>query len=322
MFIENTIRTVTGLHSLDQTEHCQVHEHLIVLDNPAVRKHPALLIDSLTRSADELTVFYQAGGRIVGDAQPLGAGRAIDQLESLSLLTKVKIVASTGFHMPMFYPENHFIRTADEDSLRDLFLQELQTGCFLDGNQSWPVKQTSIRAGMVKAAIGDENVQGPVKARLCAAAGAAAQAGVPLMLHTEQGLHAMEAIELITSRGLHPNRIMLCHADRQATTFSAHLDIAGTGVWLEYDTIGRFRYHDDESEIRLIQTMIEHGYCDRLLLSMDTTRERLKAYGATIGLDYILNTFLPALQRAGIAKAACDQMTRINPAEALSLRPV
>lgn len=319
MALSNKIITVTGDFQNNKPGHCQPHEHVIVMNNPAVKKNPALLIDSVKKSEIELIRYYDAGGRMIGDAQPLGAGRAVELLERLSLATNVKIVTSTGFHMPMFYPADHFIFSTDAAKLKELFLWELVEGCYADGSQCWPVNPTKIRAGMVKAAIGDEIISGSVKDRLEAAGGAAATAGVPLMLHTDQGRHAIEAIDLLAQKGLAPDRILLCHADRQTDDFTIHLEIARTGVWLEFDTIGRFRYHDDESEINLIKKLLNKGYLNRILLSMDTTRERLTSYGGSVGLDYILKTFVPALKEAGISEADIDCMTVDNPSKALSI---
>lgn len=319
MSLSHKIVTVTGILQNDEPGHCQVHEHVIVMDNPAVRKNPALLIDSVEKSEEELIRYFNAGGRMIGDAQPLGAGRAVKDLERLSLASKVKIVASTGFHLPMFYPAGHFILSADESMLKELFLRELIEGCFIDGSQHWPVDQTNIRAGMVKAAIGDEEVSGDVKARLAAAGSAAVAAGVPLMLHTDQGRHAIDAINLLNGTGLSPDRILLCHADRQTDDFMIHLEIARTGVWLEFDTIGRFRYHDDASEIRLIKTLLDKGCQDQILLSMDTTRERLSSYGGSVGLDYILQTFVPLLKKSGVSEIDIRAITVDNPAKAFSI---
>ena len=137
------------------------------------------------------------------------------------------------------------------------------------------------------------------------------------MLHTEIGVGALGAIDLLGSIGLPPERIIICHVDRQAADLEIHLKIARTGVFLDYDTIGRFKYHDDASEIHLIQQMIAAGFLEQILLSLDTTASRFASYGGEIGLDYLLRHFLPALRNAGLSTPDCLQMTCINPAKAL-----
>ena len=83
---------------------------------------------------------------------------------------------------------------------------------------------------------------------------------------------------------------------------------------LEYDTIGRFKYHDDESECRLIAHMIEQGYEKQLLLSLDTTAQRLASYGdSSIGLTYLLRKFIPLLKRFGVSDQTIDSIMIGNP---------
>ena len=176
------------------------------------------------------------------------------------------------------------------------------------------------RAGAVKAALGPDGPAGRDGVLLRAAAGAAAMAGAPLILHTEPGTDPAAAVAFCERAGLDPSRILLCHLDRQAEDFRPHEAAARTGASLEYDTIGRFRYHDDESEIRLILHMLEKGHRDRLLLSLDTTAARLMRYGGEIGLCYLIETFLPMLAAAGVPPADIEAITRKNPARAFSLQ--
>lgn len=182
------------------------------------------------------------------------------------------------------------------------------------------VGRLRARAGAVKAALGPDGPAGRDGVLLRAAAGAAAMAGAPLILHTEPGTDPVAAVAFCERAGLDPARILLCHLDRQAEDFRPHEAAARTGASLEYDTIGRFRYHDDESEIRLILHMLEKGHRNRLLLSLDTTAARLMRYGGEIGLCYLIGTFLPMLAAAGVSPADIEAITRRNPARAFSLQ--
>ena len=64
--------------------------------------------------------------------------------------------------------------------------------------------------------------------------------------------------------------------------------------------------------------MIEGGHLEQLLLSLDTTNQRLSTYGGEIGLDYILNAFLPALRDAGVPEEQIRSMTIENPRRAFA----
>ena len=166
----------------------------------------------------------------------------------------------------------------DEEGLYDLYCGEL-----LEGMLPWrpepdrrPAQPTAFRAGLVKAAIPAEGAEGRYAVLLRAAARAAVRCGVPLMLHTERGENTLPALELCFRAGLTPERLIVCHVDRQAADFGPHDAIAATGVYLDYDTIGRFKYHSDEEEVALLRHMCERGYTQRLLLSLDTTAQRME----------------------------------------------
>ena len=190
------------------------------------------------------------------------------------------------------------------NACRDLF-DELRNGC---------VENREVRPGAVKAAVGPEGLVGAAAERYRAAAEAAARAEVPLVVHTEKGLDGVRAVELACACGMPVHRVLICHADRQAADFAPHEAIADTGAMLEYDTIGRFKYHDDEAECRLILHMLERGHERQLLFSLDTTRERLSTYGGAIGLNYILDVFLPMLAASGISEQTLRRITVDNPA--------
>ena len=180
------------------------------------------------------------------------------------------------------------------------------------------MNQTSHRAGLVKAALGAGRIDGWTHRLLLASGLAAIQTGFPLMMHTESGDSAVEAIRLLNDVGLKPERVIVCHVDRQAENLAPHLNIAKTGANLDYDTIHRLKYHDDGSEIELIQHMAAAGHLGQIMLALDTTAERLESYGGAISLSYLLNQFRLELAQAGISSEAFHQMTVINPARVLT----
>ncbi len=304
------VQTVLGELALSAVQYCQTHEHVWLQKSPASEKNPALLMDEEEKSAGELQRFRQAGGCTLVDCQPWGAGRNASALRRLSLASGVQIVAVTGYHMPLFYPKDHPCQVDTEEQLYAQFVKELTQGIQDEADAGQP----PILAGAVKAAIGEDGASGRFAIQLRAAARAAALAKVPLILHTEFGRGAVEAVALCVRLGVPPHRLLVCHVDRQAGDFGIHEAVAKTGAMLEYDTIARFKYHDNESEIQLIRHMLDKGYEKQLLLSMDTTRQRMLQYGGDVGLDYILTQFLPMLRKSGLREEQLFQITVTNPA--------
>jgi phosphotriesterase-related protein len=281
-----------------------------------------LCLDDFARSLCEVRQYAKVGGQSLVDAQPVGAGRNAARLAELAQLTGVHILASTGFHVPQFYTADHWIHTATEDDLAGLFIRELRQGLYVDGQQAWPTaRQLDSRAGVVKAAVPRNGLTATTGRLLRATGRAAVAAGAPLLLHTEKGFQAVEAVQLLMAAGLAPDRILVCHVDRQTDDLAMHENLARLGVYLEYDTICSPRYHDDAAEIQLLHHMIKAGYIRQLLLSLDTTAERMRSYGGQIGLDHLITVFLPMMRAKGITAEQCYQMTRSNPAKALVIIP-
>ena len=291
--------SVCGAVGANELGHCQIHEHIWVRHTPMAERDPALCIDQYERSLSELRTYRAAGGRAIVDAQPVAAGRDAEVLRRLSAGSGVSIVASTGYHLLGFYEEKNWVHALDERALYRLYRSELEEGMLPwqpDAAQR-PEKPTELRAGMVKAAIPAQGPTARYGVMLRAAARAAAEARVPLMLHTEAGAHALDALRVCFDAGVRPEKLVVCHVDRQAADFAPHESIARTGVYLDYDTVGRFKYHSDQEEVRLLRQM--EPYADRILLSLDTTAKRLGAYGGTIDLCYLLRVFCPMLREAG-----------------------
>lgn len=296
------IHSVCGEIAPEELGHCQIHEHIYVRPTPMSGKNPALCIDCFDRSLEELRSYKAAGGTTLVDAQPVGAGRDAALLERMSRDSGVSIIASTGCHLLGFYPQESWIHRLDEEELYALYRDEIDVGMlpWQPDASSRPKSLSGIRAGLVKAAIPEEGPVGRYKILLRACARAAADTGVPLMLHTEFGRQVEAALTLCFACGMAPEKLVVCHVDRQTADWGVHDAAASAGVYLDYDTVGRFKYHSDEEEIALLWHMVDAGFEDRILLALDTTAARLTSYGGEIGLDYLLTRFLPRLKREGL----------------------
>lgn len=314
------IETVTGQVGEEEIGHCQPHEHVYITQTPALLTNPELRLNNLAASIKELQMYRKAGGNTLVDANPIATGRDALALKSASEVSGVQIIACTGYHIPIFYTEDHWIWSAPEEQLEELFVSELTEGMFLGGCYGWPAYQTDIRAGLVKAMLTSEGVIGRTKVLLRAAGRAAARTGTSLMLHTEYGKGAIEAVQFLKEQGMEEKKILVCHVDRQVEDLSIHEEIAASGVFMEYDTLTLFEFHDNESEIRMLRHMIEKGFLNQILISTDPTADRLKNYEGKCGMDYILTTFVPELKKQGFTDQEILQITKENPKKALLRR--
>lgn len=314
------IRTVRGDIAPEALGYCQCHEHIFLQKGTPAELSPALCIDDLSLSEQELRSYLRRGGSAIVDAQPVGCGRDARALLYLSEQTNIHIVASTGFHRMAFYAPSHWLLQWDEARLADLFEREITEGMYAPCDDAPPeFKLPRCRAGQIKTALEPEGIAGQRRTLLSAAARAALSTNAPLMVHVERGSDPVALIDFWESFGVPPEKMIFCHMDRMIDSPETHVSVCRRGSYLEYDTIGRFKYHSDLQEAEQIERIVSAGYSDRLLLSLDTTRERLSSYGGGVGLCYLVETFLPFLKERGLSEESLRQMQQINPANVYAL---
>jgi phosphotriesterase-related protein len=293
---------------------CQSHEHLSIARTSPIAGTPQNRIDDPEKNLAELRLYYSAGGRALVDAQPVGCGRDAGMLTRVSEKSGVHIIASTGFHKLSFYPEDHWINSTGEEELTRLFISELSKGMYLDGDTAFPSRQGGAKAGQIKTALDTEGLPPRYQKLFTAAAEAAKATGCALMAHIEKDSDPLTLVNFLVKQALPQNRIILCHLDRAVPDTSVHKEICEQGICLEYDTIGRPKYHNDEKEVAIILELVKAGYEKQLLMSLDSTRSRLVSYGGAPGLAYILEVFIPNLLREGITETQIRDFFVENPA--------
>lgn len=316
MFIKSVIGDVLA----NQIDHCQCHEHLFIAKGKSFEVNEVLYMDHVEKTLEELLRYKHAGGHLVVDAQPGGCGRMAEALLEVSKKSKVTVVASTGFHKLIFYAKDHWIHSMSSEDFARMMISEVEEGMFIDSDDGIPSIRTTAKAGMIKMALDKKGLTADYRRLFDAGIKAYHAVGVPIQCHTELAEQGPVIAEYLISRGVLPEDIIIAHLDRDAGKMQEILNTASYGVFLSLDTIGRFKYHDDQKEIQLIKTLIDDGYVNQLLIGLDTTRARLKSYNGTIGLDYILRTFIPLMKDEGIEDETIKKITRINPRYALTLR--
>ena len=312
------IQTVLGKIAPETLGFCHSHEHIMLARGVPYTIDSALCADDYDKSLQELELLKSVGGRALVDAQPIGAGRMSVEMARLSAESGVHIVASTGFHRADFYPAGHWVFTWDEARITELFVHEITVGMFTQTENAPPRDFHEAKAGQLKVAYTTDGLNTYFTRLFSAAAAACISTGAPMMIHIDNGMNPLVLDEFLHRRGVSPEKRIYCHLDRAVADIGIHLELCKRGCWLEYDTIGRPKYHDDAVEIAIIQQVMDAGYVDNILLGLDTTNKRLKAYGGDIGLDYISRTFIPSMMTAGISCDAIDAFMLSNPARAFA----
>jgi phosphotriesterase-related protein len=245
----------------------------------------------------ELAAVARSGVKTVVDLTPVGLGRQPRELADLSRHTGVHIVAATGYHRTAHYRDNHWARYADDETLLDVLLTDLNQG--IDAHD-WEFPRpvpTAHRAGIIKLGASYQKVSDLERRWFAAGAQAAVQTGVPVAVHTEVGTAAHTILDLLEGHGVPAHRVMLAHTDRNPDP-ELHLDLLARGAYLVYDTIGRIKYRPDVVVLDLIDRIAEAGKLGQLCLGTDVgRRSMLSAYGGGPGMDVLGREFVPRLRR-------------------------
>ena len=302
MTADGRVETVLGRRELPVGGLVDAHGHLWIAPPPGVPED-APVLDREDATAEELGAFAAAGGAAVVDCQPPGAGRDVRVLARLAALTGLAVVAATGFHLRRWHGRGGGgAWSLDADAARAAFLAELRDGLVEDGTV------LPARAGVVKAAHPGHSE--PASDRLlAAAAGAAAEAGALLVVHTERGAAVEALAELLVGYGASARRIMLCHVDKRPD-LGLHRELAEAGFLLEYDTFLRPRYAPEANVWPLVDAMLAHGHDDAIACGLDLADASMWRFGGhPAGMAGLGSVVADGLRRRGATPPQVARLT-------------
>ena len=308
------VETVLGRVEVDRLGAVDAHDHLF-FDSPAL---PGEAFDDPDKAIEEVREAAESGIATIVDMTPIGLGRRPDLLRRVAEATGVNVIAASGFHRDAHYPDGHWVHEASVETLTDRILADLRDGMHpTDGNDPEAPRDVA-RAGAIKGGASYHHATASERRRLEAIANAARETGVAALIHTENGTFGHEIVDLLEGWGLPADRVLLAHLDRNPDP-ELHVEIAARGVTLEYDTVGRTKYHPDSTVLGLIEAVANAGHVDRLALGIDTARPgMLRAYGGGPGLRYLMDRFVPRI-RQRLGDDAVQRILVANPARVFAV---
>ncbi|PKM49296.1 MAG: phosphotriesterase-related protein [Firmicutes bacterium HGW-Firmicutes-7] len=300
------IQTVTGNIDKDQLGYTLAHEHLI-LDLSHIRNDTDSILDDIELIVSELEQAKATGLHSIVDVTNIGMGRDILKLAMISRITGLNVIASTGYYQEQYYTND--LKSKKTEEIAKIFINELTVG----------VEGTVHRAGVI-AEIGSSNSQ--ITKEECkvfhAAALASRETGASIITHCEQGTMALEQVELFRKAHLPMNSILIGHMDL-VNDLNYIKRVLETGVSIAFDTIGKIRYVLDEHRIEKLMTLLELGYEDHIILSLDISRKSyLKGYGGH-GYSYMFDSFMPRLKGYGVSDDVIYKLMNKNISGVLNL---
>lgn len=287
-----------------------------------VRHHFSSNLDNLQLldeavARDEALLFKHAGGRTFVDPTNRGLARDPLALARVARATGLNIIMGSGYYVAAAHPPDMDRRSAD-DVAREI-VTDLSVG--VDG--------TGIRAGF----IGEIGTTWPwtdgEKKVVRAAVAAQRDTGAALMIHP--GRHErlpLEIVRFIQKEGADLGRTIMCHVERTIADPAVLLELAATGVYLEYDLFGLetsyYPYHpafdmpNDGERMRQILFLIERGHLAQILMSHDIAYKHCLTKWGGFGYHHLLVNVIPRLRAKGADDKIIETLLVDNPRRAFS----
>lgn len=287
-----------------------------------IRQHFSSNLDNLQLldekvARDEALLFKNAGGQTFVDPTNRGLARDPLALARVARATGLNVIMGSGYYVAAAHPPDMDRRTVD-DIAREI-VQDLCVG----------VGDTGIRAGFI-GEIGTtwpwaENEKKVVRA----AVAAQRDTGAALMIHP--GRHErlpLQIVDFIRKEGADLGRTIMCHVERTIADRAVLLELAATGVFLEYDLFGletsyypynpAFDMPNDGERMRQILFLIERGHLAQVLMSHDIAYKHCLTKWGGFGYHHLLVNVIPRLRAKGADDKTIQTLLVDNPRSAFA----
>jgi len=277
-----------------------MHEH-VTIDLSGVKNTDDTRLDCFDETVLEFQKLYAKGVRNMVDVTVVGMRPNPLYVLEVAKQSGINIIQATGFYTQRFFPP--FVETDSIDQLATFMVQEIQVG----------IAGTEVRAGIIGEIGASKDGFTPDEQKVFeAAARAHRETGVPITTHATLGTFAYEQAVFFTERGVDTSKVLIGHVDLSGDADYA-LRVLEQGVYVGFDTVGKENYLPDIDRVRMLQCIEQAGHIDRVVLSMDITRQSNMEHMGGIGYSYLLDRFVPLMREHGIREASIEQMLVTNP---------
>ena len=271
---------------------------------------------SIHDTLPELQSYARAGGTCLVEVTPIGMGRDPGALVRASEETGVHVVMGAGIYHEPFHPDH--IAGLPARQIAEMLIKDITEGA----------SGTGIRAGII-GELG--TYTGPMTERettaFRASALAAVETGLAVSTHTYLGRNALDQIDVLTSMGLAPERIVIGHLDDTEPDLELIRLIIERGAYAQFDTIGYEYYTEtlgvqmttDRVRARALRLLAEEGLSDRVIVGSDLCRKRHLTVNGGPGLAHLITGFRALAIDEGVSPDVLDRCMITNPASVLAM---
>ena len=251
----------------------------------------------------ELRAALGEGVSALVDGGHADMGRDLAFLRSVSEQSGMPIVASGGYYIDPFYPQE--VRNGTDDEIAE----SLAAGAAAE------------RWGAFGEIGSSEEMTADERKMLRAVGKAHLATNLPIFTHTANGLEAETQLDVLESVGVSADRIAIGHMggleDPEATV---HRALAARGAYVGFDRLGGGPEADGH-KVPMVQAMLDAGHAERVLLASDFALASDTQRRGGAGYAKTITQFVPMLREAGVDDATIRTLTIDNPLRFMAFVP-
>jgi predicted metal-dependent phosphotriesterase family hydrolase len=292
------------------------HEHVSMTTPYPYQKPPARPVPpNFTGNVDMMVEEVRAAGKdglscLVDGGHP-DMGRSLDALKRIATESGVYIVASGGYYTQFAYPPE--IATMSEDQVTEELVKQAKDGHLGAFGEIGSSATMTDDERKVFRAVG--------KAHL--------RTGIPIFTHNAYSgprarngppQNALDQLDIFESLGVKPEHVVIGHLCC-LEDYELQKAIAKRGAYVGIDRIGGEIMLPDAVRVKMVTSLVEAGYANRVMLSSDFFQEPMLKSKGGAGIAYVVTQFLPKLRAAGIKDEVVHSISVDNPRRWLAFVP-
>lgn len=284
-----------------------IHEHMTI-DLSGVKNNIDCKLNDFEKTKKELLRLKELGVTRIVDVTNMGMGRNVEFITRLEKETGIEILMSTGYYKESFFPKE--VEKLSIEKLEEKLINDIKIG--IDGTNKKATFIGEIGTGFEKMTSLEEKV-------FIVASRVQKKTGVYISTHTSLGKLGHEQLDIIEKNGGNLEKVILGHTDLSKDIHYIET-LLKRGVYISFDTIGKINYLSEEKRIEYIKYLCDRGWENKILLSVDLTRQSHLKENGGIGYSYLLEEFVPKLLENGVELEKIEKFLVENPKKILGIK--
>ena len=280
----------------------------MTIDLSGVKNNIDCKLNDFEKTKKELLRLKELGVTRIVDVTNMGMGRNVEFITRLEKETGIEILMSTGYYKEPFFPKE--VEKLSIEKLEEKLINDIKIG--IDGTNKKATFIGEIGTGFEKMTSLEEKV-------FIVASRVQKKTGVYISTHTSLGKLGHEQLDIIEKNGGNLEKVILGHTDLSKDIHYIET-LLKRGVYISFDTIGKINYLSEEKRIEYIKYLCDRGWENKILLSVDLTRQSHLKENGGIGYSYLLEEFVPKLLENGVELEKIEKFLVENPKKILGIK--